>query len=505
MPDLHSLEKLRPCGMDLKDPVSEYCLLTNPSGNLEKFSTARHHLGFYNNVGCSAAYTRLSSELRLENLIFHALRMVINQHPVLSAIPVDEDTKSPYFVRLPEVDLRTCLEFVERSNNAAKDDEPDVELDEVVAAQHNKNFKEEVGSRPFWRLVILHKKNDTRTFTASWIYHHAIGDGTSGLVFHRSFLAALRSIDAKEASTNVDPVVKPPRTPLLPALEDSHPLPLSMSYLAKAQWADWFPKKKEGLWAGGKITSDPEAMKTHFTTRVFSKDTTQKLVRLSRENKTSLTGTLQCLVAAALLFNLDATQYNRLHVDGAISLRRFLTLPDQANGQRIDDQIGTWSSQYLYDHKRLTTKAESVLDLFSWDEAKRVREEITKELNKNLKDSVVGLLRFVSNVHGYFSKKVGGDRTDSFEFSNVGVFEPWKWEEGENDGAGSGGEKWNIGRVVFSQCAPVAGAAFEVSVVTGGDECLVLGFSWAEGVVETKLLEGVMESLRDGVEGLVRA
>lgn len=38
------------------------------------------------------------------------------------------------------------------------------------------------------------------SFTASFIYHHAIGDGFSGLVFHNTFLDSLETVSSSPVS-----------------------------------------------------------------------------------------------------------------------------------------------------------------------------------------------------------------------------------------------------------------------------------------------------------------
>jgi hypothetical protein len=48
---------------------------------------------------------------------------------------------------------------------------------------------------------------------------------------------------------------------------------------------------------------------------------------------------------------------------------------------------------------------------------------ITKEITKNGKNSVVGLLRWVGNQTASLSGKVGQDREETFEITNIGV---WK-------------------------------------------------------------------------------
>lgn len=76
----------------------------------------------------------------------------------------------------------------------------------------------------------------------------------------------------------------------------------------------------------------------------------------------------------------------------------------------------------------------------------------------------------------------------------MGVFDPLPppppaSSENEND---YDHDKLKIGRMVFSQSAGVIGCAVKVSVIMGGDGCLVLTFSWQEGVVEDGLVGEVM-------------
>lgn len=474
--------------------------LTFPSGNLEQFSTARHYLGFYNNVGLTATYSHPSSTTPLSTLIFQALRTVIQQHSILSAIPLAEDSQTPYFARLPTIDLRTCVRFVERKNFPLAPDSDDEELDALVSEEHNKDFKSQVGERPFWSLIVLHVPGSTTHFSASWIFHHGLADGTSGLVFHQSLLAALQShasADADSADRDADPIVTSPKTRLLPPLEDLHPLPLSLWYLAKQQWNDWFPHKSPTCWLGNKVAFDKNTPPIrHFKSLVFSKDITTSLRDASRMRNSSVTAILQCIIAAAVFANLDAQKWKTLRVACPISLRRYLKLdPEQGN---IEEQLGVYVSSYTFDHHRQEKGTEpgtnSVLDLFSWDETQALKQGLADEVSKNLKDSIVGLTRWIPDMHQFLLKSIGKDRAESFEFSNVGVVKiPF---------AGNP-EGWKLDRCVFSQSADVREVAFGVSAVTGGDGCLVLGFSWMDGVVEDGWINKVMKESKEGVEGLV--
>jgi hypothetical protein len=463
----------------------------------EKFLFVRHNLGFYNNVGSTATYHHPSSTTLLQDIVFHALSQVINQHPILSAIPLEENKKTIYFVRLPTIDLSKCVYFVERQTPIPREGETDEELDKILEEQHNKDFKDEIGSKPFWRLIILSSLSSTNSFSASWIFDHSLADGTSGFVFHHSFLAALRNIPSD--LLNVDPVVEPPKTDLVPTLEDLHKLPLSFMYLAKVQWYEWFPKKQPRVWTGSLISFDPTKGATmRYKTIVLSAEATKQLLNLSRENKTTLTATMQCVIAASIFLNLDPARYDALHAGGTMSCRRFVDMPEQYG--HIDDAIGTWVSPYSFEHKRRTVpqnaeKTNNVLNFFDWDEARSVRATITNEISKNLKDNVVNLLRWVPDLSALFYSRIGKKRTESFELSNVTAF---------NKGKAQSEDGWKVGRCVFSQCVAVPGPVIECSAVGGGDGTLSIGFTWLEGVVDNVWMESVMNGVREGLVGLTR-
>ncbi|KAF2715545.1 hypothetical protein K504DRAFT_422419 [Pleomassaria siparia CBS 279.74] len=156
-----------------------------PRGRLETYSTIRHHLGYYTNVGISVTYSHPSAfaASNIQNVIFAALRRVIAEHSILSAVSLNEGASYPeaYFARLPSIDLRTCVTFPTRKTAVPGDGEGDAELDALLAEQHNINFRDHVGTKPFWRLVVLCAPNAKKEFTATWIFHHGLADGTSGV------------------------------------------------------------------------------------------------------------------------------------------------------------------------------------------------------------------------------------------------------------------------------------------------------------------------------------
>lgn len=470
MANVTELERLRSCG------------------RLETYSTGRHHLGYYNNVGLTATYTSPSKPaVSLESTIYAALRAVIAEHTILSAIALDEDKSCPdvNFARLPSIDLRTCVEFRTRKGEEPGADEVDEELERLLTEQHSRNFKDDLGTKPFWRLIILTAADTTTTFKAAWFFHHALADGTSGTLFHDTFLSALNS---PSQTSIADPIVKSPSSPLPPCLEDQHPLPISWSFflhtLAKISLPSVFAQRSPTLWTGGPVPPTLTNPTSHFRTLVLPAHTTQRLAKLAREHRTSMTATLECNFATALFAHLPAESYDELLASNPIAMRRFLK--DVPNSQMTNAL-----TSYNYTHRRHQVGGKSGSENFDWAETRKVKDTITSTLALEGRDNPIALLKYVSNIHEYLEGHRDKPRNASFEVSNIGVM------KGAADG------EWKLGRVVFSQCANPVGAAVSMGVVTGGDGCASLSFCWGDGV-EAALMGKVVREFRDLVEGLVR-
>lgn len=437
------------------------------SGALEQFSSARHHLGFYHNVGISATYhSQGLTSVNLKALIFSALASLIGKHPILSVIPVNEDSAMPYFVRLPEINLEDAVTFMARQLPMPMvEGGSDIELDNILEEQHNTNFKEHHGRLPFWRVIILIETGVVDKFLASFIFHHALGDGSSGVAFHKDLLTAINTQCTVLKST----VIVPPTTDLLPTLEQA--LPFAVPPTA----AQHIPNS---IWTGGKICSPS---RSHFRSLVFPKDVSEKLIQACRANSTTLTATLPVLIAVALTNNLPAS-FDELECTIPVSLRRYLPPSSPIDETSMGVWIDAFSSYYLRSNN---------LE-FSWDEARRSRSKITQYLEKGGREVNVAKFLKVPDMCEYFLSKIGQERSSSFNVSNLGVLAA----------AAGKGDQWQAGRMVFSRTAFVAGSAIDFGVVTGADECIVLGYSWQQGVVTDELVAAVVEGVREGIESV---
>lgn len=478
MVDITSLEKLRPCG------------------RLETYSTARHHLGIYKNVGLTATYMYKDEVLvDLEKHVFHALHQVIAKHPNLTAIPLDEDQSFPNvsFARLPQIDLRTCVIFRTRKTPLPKDGEADHEVDELLAEQHSRDLKNALGTAPFWRLIILDSQTEDKSFSATWLFHHALSDGSSAMLFHESFLAALNTPALDSHSGNI---VKSPNINLAPPLEELHPMSMSWSFFLRVIGAALIPsifaRRPAKLWTGSPLPAKIEpSSRARFRTVVLTEEATKALAAVCRREQTSVTAALQCIFATSLFANLPASEFDKLKIDVPISLRPILQVAD---GQMINA-----ISQYTYTHTRPssnprpTTSNTNSQHEFSWAEARDVKATIQAEVARKGHDNPIALLKYVSDMPAFLQQKLGKPREASVDMSNLGV---WKGKEDAD-------AKWHVGRMTFSQSLNVVSSPIGMNVVTGGDGKAVVNFCWSEEAVENELMEGVIGGFREGVSSVI--
>jgi hypothetical protein len=88
--------------------------------------------------------------LRSEDLkatILSALATVIERHPILSTIVVNEDSNALYFARLPRINLEDTVAFMVRQMPMSMTEYgSDAELDSILEVQHNASFKESYDS-----------------------------------------------------------------------------------------------------------------------------------------------------------------------------------------------------------------------------------------------------------------------------------------------------------------------------------------------------------------------
>jgi hypothetical protein len=450
------------------------------TGKLEQLSAACHHLGFYQNVGLSAHYhlSNISSPSvsDLRQAIFTAVATVIRKQGVLFAIPVDEGSPNAYFSRLNSIDLTRSVTFVTRLQSRIHENE-DPELDALLQEQHNTNFKSEYGTLPFWRLFIIPDFGSRNAFTASFIFHHAIGDGVAGLIFHKEFQNALNAAPLADLPFDASSTVIPATDDitLLPPLEDLHPLPIN----EKPTQPVWAGLKE---WTGGSIRAP---CVTRYRTLYMSPSSSQTLIQVCKKHGLSLTAIFPSIVATEL-FNVLPHDVEALTCIIPVNLRPWLKEPGN------DDSIGTFIDAFKIQLRRSEHMADKENTTLVPSAANGNAKEIVKYLTGNPSPTgepytAVAIFKTIPDVAAVFNSTLGNPRDAAVEVSNLGAF----------TGSAIVGQDahWKLGRVTFSRSSVVSGSAVTMSVVTGGDGALSVGFSWQEDVVD----DGVIDKLIRGV------
>lgn len=423
----------------------------------------------------------------LKQLIYRACEILIQQHSILSATVVTEGVKEPYFVRVPEIDLDACVIFHPRSKDTetlvqgSATSSRDNVLDEVLQTELNVFYAR---GAPVWKLHVLYDPEDVSTFTASFMYHHVLGDGESGRNFLFSLARALEEVFPLPTGAVVNSRIKPPNSPLLPTMESVLPLPISIWYLISKVWESIFPRFDSSVWTGSEIIVP---LVNRFRHVAFSKHATTALRTACRTHHGSITALLQVLIARIIFRNIP-TQYRKLNGIIPMSARRWLTdlIPD--------DSIG---GTYVLSYDETFTREALQGNEFPWNEVRAVKDTINREMEQKGKDRVIGLVKYVRDFeNGVFRSQVVNPRQSSFEVSNLAPrrFQP------EDSPSGT----VQIGRMMFAQSANVVGAPINISSVTGDDGCLVLAFTWLDNVVEASVIESIIDDLDGEVASLIQ-
>lgn len=202
-------------------------------------STARHSLGFYQCVAQTARY-RLDQALpdvKLRIIVTNALRLVISKHVPLQCGIADEDTRTPFFVSLPEISMQQVLSF---ETIVTEQEDHDQALLRLLDIRHSTGW-EDVATRPPWQAIVLrepYSENEDAVFDLIFAFHHALIDGLGGLVFHYDFLQALRH--ANEETTAVV-LLKSSLLNMKQPLEELITLTISWSFFLRELWTALAP------------------------------------------------------------------------------------------------------------------------------------------------------------------------------------------------------------------------------------------------------------------------
>lgn len=407
-------------------------------------------------------------------------RRCLADHPALSVRVRKPETEKPFYEASSIENLEKHIEILSQSEIA--DDIAAIE-DVTPSLLDTKPFTD----APGWKIVVLPLKTADDSVTKkcfiAFSFSHSVGDGISGLAFHKSFLAGLQ-----DSTSSQDLKAAPGAMP--EAFDTKKNLPISLGYLlapALGQYLPRFLAKAFGLraavstispttWLGnGTYFFKPDDHNSGAKLFSLSGETVSNLVQKCRSENTKLTSLLHQIIMHALSVVLPVEGVDSFASQTAINMRHHV---DVSN-----DTMGLYVTGFFDTHDRTT----DLSTIFA-----RARNMNTKlhTCSNTLADQSIGLLRYLISMRSWTSGKLGGQKDSSYELSNLLAFDAGPQAEDA---------QWSLGNMIFAQPANVMGSPLNYNVAArkGGD--LVCSVTWQVGALGQEDEGAFVEKVNDEI------
>ncbi|KAJ7722968.1 alcohol acetyltransferase [Mycena metata] len=429
-----------------------------PVGLFENYHVVRHFLGLDSCVVVSARYVSADGASLNKAHLFPALRKVVATHRALSVKLQDENSKQAAFVNLETIDLSLLAQF------SGHDD-----LETAIKGQLSRRFDTN-SELPLWRVEVL------RDGTVILAYHHAIGDGLSGVAVHQSFSAALQDSIAGDDSSLV---AIPQSLSLLPPIEAVTNVRPSILKVIKTVLALFLPASWTALstaWTANPVPQTPE-IKPGVKLISFTREEMASFAATCRSHGATLTSAFYILTVATLSRLVPAPQYKTLSAFVAVSLRTAAAAP----------------ADVMCDYVAAHHTHPAVHPAFQWPAAAHYAAELQRQ--KHAVREEVGMLYLLfGDVAPFFRGMLGKKRGGTFEISNAG-----RVTSGTHAGAGP----WRIERMVFAQSDLVVGAALKINVIGDPTGAVNIALTWGEDAIDEAVVEDFAAQFQDGLRALI--
>ncbi|XEV01993.1 hypothetical protein FSHL1_007280 [Fusarium sambucinum] len=464
----------------------------------EMRTIAREDVGYYHAVVIGAVYDFTEEiDIKSPSTYFYALQRCIEEHPFFCVTVGDRNTDKAYYEHVSSINVEQHISIIQ---------DPEIGTDHLEAI--GRSVKPEL-DRPFvsgippWRIVVL-PLSPTKCHVA-FAFSHSIGDGITGVVFHRTFLQGLR-----ETPATIPPsTIAPPRKPLPEPFDTPERLTISWSFLLApllAQYMPYFLVKmlgirvsasyvNEGTWTAGPVFFDAKTNQNKLKIRQIEASQVNKVVQLARTHDARFTGVFGQLIARALSKAVKDNNITNFVGQTAINMR---------NSIGMSNDVATEAVSGCYTVHLRSEATTGPLSEQEWKLASEATKEFANAAVK-LDDNPIGLLRYVSSIRGWTLGKIGKKRDASYELSNVGVF------DGDGSSNTVGKDKVRATKMTFAQPGLLASCpiSFNVASVKGGD--LVFTVTWQSGALkglvgdeamEDKIVDEICDNLAQGFDDI---
>ncbi|CRG89499.1 hypothetical protein PISL3812_06535 [Talaromyces islandicus] len=463
-----------------KPPVVHENYLRTASPN-ERRCIARESLDFYRALLIGGIYV-FGSPVDTSSIatFIPAVRQCIDRHAHLNITVIEAETESPSFHFCQRLDLSHHVQILNVDESDVTQEREDQIMERILPQILDSKWP---SGLPPWKVVVI-PFSKTRCFI-SFSFSHSLADGTSGLAFHNTFINALQQQEFGFQNQAKDTVIYTPKKPTLsPPFDTAQNLPISWSFLLAPLLSTFLPSSlgfrshidpiTSKTWTGSPIFHSPETFKTNV--RVLSIDAVavDRALKACRANGVKLTGLIHQFIVAALFKSLpESENYDNLVAQTAIDIRQLVNTSKQEMGLYVSGE-----KQVLKAPQKTGPVAGEL-----WEASKLTTQKLAAAANRR-QDHVVGLLRYLNNMHSWMKAKIGERRDSSYEVSNLLSFRPQPPSSVSGPGC-------SVVGMVFAQPADATGAPLSFNIVSVANGPLVITVTWQAGAldVEPKISE----------------
>lgn len=445
---------------------------------MEAYSSFRHDLNMYIAVAFSGVYTsnKASTNVNLPSLLYGALKKVILLHPSLALVIHGQSSDNPTFNLLSQVDLKKLVVWLE--------DTTEEQAFELLKQYMGKQF-ENIDEIPPWRLLVCARENQ---LSVTFLFHHALGDGTSGTIFMKELGKALNDSSPLENGL----VDIPKSTEIRPSLESVLDMPQGFFNILKIVAKDMgIIKGPQNPWTGAPVpdtySSGNGPAKTNIARYSISAENMKKLLTESRSHGTTIAALLTAIGVVSLNSVISDDSYQTILSSIPRNLRPLIDAVSE-------NDMGTYvaSIDSAFDRSSLKTENDNVSDTI-WGVSGQLTSSIQAAIKKKNSELNSGLLKYAGNMRQFFTKKVGKPRSCSLEMSSLVV-------DKKDD---SPSDEWTLDNLYFYQCANSVGAPLGFSAISYRGGALNITCAWASDIVADELVSQLMDRFDQNVNQLI--
>ena len=353
-------------------------------------------------------------------------------------------------------------------------------------------------STPAWKVTVI-AFSQQRCFIG-FSLSHSLGDGMSGVAFHRQLLCALQELPA----TAEDVVYTSPPKQLAPPFDTPANLPISWSFLLAPLLGSLLPKRVAtlfGLGAGGDSVTDrtwtasplfynPNNHRTGVEMVSIDATTLDDALRICRMHNAKLTGLLHRVIINAMSESFpDSASIDTLAARTPLNMRGPVG--------RSNDEMGNFILADTQVHAiQKSDRSQKNTHKIDWESARDITNRLAMA-STVLQNQSLGLLRYLSDVHAWVSSRVGERRDCSYELSNLTSFRPMD--------SGPIKERCAITEMVFCQPADVLGAPLNFNVVSVANGPMTISVTWQIGALglsseqqEVDFVHSICQGIKSG-------